>query len=334
MVVRIRFFRTVSVALLLISLVVPSFLVASGQTKQKPNAQDQKQDDIVLEGQLVQLDVDVIDHNNSPVTNLKAEQFTVFEDKISQTIKSLSREEVPVSVGLVIDTSGSMRRKLPQVIDAAVNLVKQSRPHDEYFVVDFKDPESINLVEDYTANLNDVIDALKDMIASGGTALFDAITVSSDHARKGGKNRRKALVVITDGVEKDSFYKKDEVLEKLREADVQLYMVGFTADLDKESGLFHRSEKTAAEKLLKDIADDTGGRAFFPTDLNQMKDISDEIARDLRQQYVITYVPTNQKHDGTFRRVVVKVNDNRSLVARTKTGYYAPKEGSVSPAKQ
>ncbi|HZS43781.1 MAG TPA: VWA domain-containing protein [Blastocatellia bacterium] len=334
--------KKISVALILTAFVLastfmPSMARVSAQTKQKgqEQKQEQKKDDqeITLEAQLVQLDVDVIDHNNMPVTNLKPGQFQVFEDKISQTIKSVSREEVPVSVGLVIDTSGSMRRKLPQVIDAAVNLVKQSRPHDEYFVVDFKDPESINLVEDYTTNLNDVIDALKDMIASGGTALFDALSVSAEHAKKGGKNRRKALVVITDGVEKDSFYKKDEVLEKLRECDVQLYMVGFTNDLDKESGLFHRSEKTAAEKLLKDVADDTGGRAFFPTELNQMKDISDEIARDLRQQYVITYIPSNTKHDGTFRRVQVKVNDNRNLVARTKTGYYATNDASTTPRK-
>jgi len=319
----------------LASLLIPSMASVAAQSKQKDKTQKPPADDgqINLVSQYVQLDVNVLDHSNTPVLNLRPDQFQVFEDKISQKIEHVSLEEVPVSVGLVVDTSGSMRRKLPQVIDASINLVKQSRPQDEYFVVEFKDPSAIDLVEDFTTNLDDVIDALKDMIASGGTALFDALTVSSEHAHKGGKNRRKALVVITDGVEKDSFYKKDEVLEKLREADVQLYMVGFTSDLGTDKSIFKSSEKQQAEKLMREIADDTGGKAFFPSDLSEMKAISDDIAKALRNQYVITYYPVNKKLDGTFRRVQVRINDPRNLVAKTRTGYYAREAGSQDPIK-
>ena len=328
--------RFVIVTAALASLLIPTMASVAGQSKQKDKTpQKPPADDgqINLSAQYVQLDVNVLDHSNTPVLNVRPDQFQVFEDKIAQKIEHVSLEEVPVSVGLVIDTSGSMRRKLPQVIDASINLVKQSRPQDEYFVVEFKDPSAIDLVEDFTTNLDDVIDALKDMIASGGTALFDALTVSSEHAHKGGKNRRKALVVITDGVEKDSFYKKDEVLEKLREADVQLYMVGFTSDLGTDKSIFKSSEKQQAEKLMKEIADDTGGKAFFPSDLSEMKAISDDIAKALRNQYVLTYYPANKKLDGTFRRVQVRINDSRNLVAKTRTGYYAREAGTQDPIK-
>jgi Ca-activated chloride channel family protein len=328
--------RFIVVATALASMLIPSIANVAGQSKQKDKTpQKPPADDgqIQLGAKYVPLDVNVLDHNNTPVLNLKPDQFQVFEDKVLQKIEHVSLEEVPVSVGLVIDTSGSMRRKLPQVIEASINLVKQSKPQDEYFVVEFKDPSAIDLVEDFTTNLDDVIDALKDMIASGGTALFDALSVSSEHAHKGGKNRRKALVVITDGVEKDSFYKKDEVLEKLREADVQLYMVGFTSDLGTEKSVFKSSEKQQAEKLMREIADDTGGKAFFPNDLSAMKTISDEIAKDLRNQYVITYYPANQRFDGAFRRVQVRINDSRNLVAKTRTGYYAKEIGAQDPIK-
>ena len=181
-----KHFQRLGIAVIVLSLVTLSLSGAYGQTKQKGQTPQKPSTDpdVQLESRLVVLDVNVTDHNNAPVSNLKKEQFQIFEDKVSQEIRDVSLEEVPVSVGIVVDTSGSMRRKLPQVIEGAINLVKQSRPQDEYFVVEFKDPQSIELVEDYTTNLNDIIDALKDMIASGGTALFDALSVwPSTHTR-------------------------------------------------------------------------------------------------------------------------------------------------------
>jgi len=156
------------------------------------------------------------------------------------------------------------------------------------------------------------------------TALLDAIIATADHAREKGKRRRKALVVITDGVEKNSSVKENEVIEVMKEDEVQLYLVGFV-DEDESFSLFGRSRAKKAKDLLIRLAEDSGGRAFFPTDVRETPAIAAQISKDLRAQYVISYYPSNDKHDGSFHSVRVTVNhgDNRKLIARTRQGYYA-----------
>jgi Ca-activated chloride channel family protein len=331
----------VAFAVLAVSFLTNIFVVNSSaddqaQSKpqlQKPKNQEPKehepQDDqgsIKIGTSLVVLDVTVVDQSNNPVMDMAQSNFQVFEDKVPQEIKFFTREQVPVSLVFTIDTSGSMRPKLDTVIKASSNLVKESKPGDEMAIIEFKDqPE---LLEEFTGDAQDVIDTLQSLVASRQTAMLDALYLGADYASKEGKNRRKAVILVTDGLDKDSYYKFNEVVDHLREADVQVYLIGFTNDLDKDSSLFSKSPKTKAENLLTKLAEETGGKAFFPKELSEVHTIAQQISTDLRTQYSIGYYPTNSKKDGTFRAVRVQVNAaNRRIVARTRNGYTAPRDG-------
>jgi Ca-activated chloride channel family protein len=282
---------------------------------------------ISIDTDLVQLDVTVVDQNNTPIFDLKRDDFQVFEDRIKQNIENVSREEVPISLGLVIDTSGSMRAKLQTVSDASRSLIKQMKNDDEAFVASFKaEPE---LIQDFTRDKRELEDAIDQLFTSGGTALLDALIATADYAHEKGKQRRKALIVISDGLEKNSSVKEKEVMEAMKEDEVQVYLVGFIDEEEDGASLFRKSPAKKAKELLSRLAEDSGGRAFFPKDVSEMPAIAEQIARDLRTQYVISYYPTNAERDGKFRtvRVVVEPKDKRKLVSRTRQGYYARKPG-------
>ena len=305
-----------------------------GAQRQGAQADDQqldKEGTIKLDTDLVLLDVSVVDITNNPVFDLKKEDFAVFEDKIQQTIEAVSREEVPLSFGMVIDTSGSMRSKLQIVSDSALDLVKQMRQDDEAFLAQFKaEPE---LVQDFTTDRRELEDAIGELFTSGGTSLLDAIIATADYAQEKGKRRRKALIVITDGLEKNSSVKEKEVMDALKEDDVQVYLVGFIDEEDSEKSYFGKSPAKKAKDLLTRLADDSGGRAFFPRDVSEMPAIAAQIAKELRTQYVVSYYPTNDKRDGTFRSLKVNVSPrgNRKLIARTRQGYYARNDKGQLP---
>ncbi|MEK6284741.1 MAG: VWA domain-containing protein [Acidobacteriota bacterium] len=296
------------------------------ESQQKPQQKDDAP--IRIGTDLVLLDVTVVDPSNKPVMDLKREDFAVSEDKLAQKIEFFSRDQVPVSLVFTIDTSGSMRPKLDTVVKASTNLVKESRSGDEIAVIEFKDqPE---LLEEFSGDINDVIDTLNGLVASRQTAMLDALYLGADYANKEGKNRRKAVLVVTDGLDNDSYYKFGEVVSHLREIDVQIYLIGFISDLDRDSGLFKKSAKEKAETLLNKLAEETGGKAFFPRELSEVHAIAQQISTDLRTQYSIGYYPTNSKKDGSFRAVKVQVNGGtRRLVARTRNGYTAPREGEA-----
>ena len=305
-----------------------------GDKRQSAQADEQigdKDGKIVLDTDLVLLDVKVVDQENTPIMSLKKEDFIVYEDKIKQTVDNVSREEVPVSFGLVIDTSGSMKSKLQTVSDASVSLIKQMRVDDEAFVASFKaEPE---LVQDFTSDRRELEDAISELYTSGGTALLDAIIATADYAQEKGKQRRKALVVISDGLEKNSSVKEKEVMEAIKEDEVQVYLVGFIDEEMEEKSLFGKSPAKKAKDLLSRIADDSGGHAYFPKDISEIPAIAAQIAKDLRTQYVVSYYPSNEKRDGTFRNVQVSVNSqgSRKLIARTRRGYYARNEKGQLP---
>jgi Ca-activated chloride channel family protein len=298
------------------------------KTPQRQEAQslDAVGESIKIPTEMVQLDVKVTDQNGRPVSGLTKNDFVVYEDKVSQSIESVSAEEAPVSMGLVIDTSGSMRPKLYTVSEAARYLIRQMRPDDESFLVQFK--TETDLLQEFTSNRRKLEDALGDLYAGGGTALLDAIIATADHAREVGQRRRKALVVITDGVEKNSSSKEKEVMEAMKEDEVQVYLVGFV-DEEESGGFFSRSPAKKAKQLLIRLAEDSGGRAFFPMDVSEMPAIAAKIAKELRAQYVISYYPSNSRQDGSFRSVRVTVN-NRKLIAQTRQGYYA-RDGMEAP---
>ncbi|MGH9765268.1 MAG: VWA domain-containing protein [Blastocatellia bacterium] len=305
----------------------------SGQkpTLADPNKEQQNQQGqeapIRIGTDLVLLDVTVVDPENRPIMNLTQDRFQVLEDKVPQKIEFFSKEQVPVSVVFTIDSSGSMRPKLDTVIKAAINLVKASRSGDEMAVISFKDqPE---LMEEFTTDINDVIDALNGIVASRQTAMLDALYLSADYGSKEAHNRRKAVILVTDGLDNNSYYKFEEVVNHLKETDVQIYFIGFTNDLSGDHSLFGKSDKDKAENLLNKLAYDTGGRAFYPKELSEVHQIAQQINSDLRTQYSIGYYSTNSKRDGTYRAVKVVVDGRgQRMVARTRSGYTAPKEAA------
>jgi Ca-activated chloride channel family protein len=298
-------------------------------------------DRITIDADLVQLHVRVIDRNNRPINNVGQNEFHVFEDGVPQTIETFTREEVPISYGLAVDTSGSLRSQLQSVIDAGKTIINSNKPGDETFLVRFISSDKIETVQDFTANKELLMDGLDSFYVEGGqTAIIDAVYLSAEHVseyRKGdeGDRRRRALIVITDGEDRNSFYKQEQLFARLREEDVQIFVIGFVNELEKEAGLIRKSPREKAVNLIKKLASETGGRAFFPESISELPQIANEIIRDLRTQYVIAYNPTNKTPDGTFRAIKVTVDQpsdsSEKRIALTRTGRLARKEGQGTP---
>jgi Ca-activated chloride channel family protein len=285
---------------------------------------------------LVQLHVRVIDRNNRPINDVPQNAFHVFEDGAPQPIENFSREEVPISYGLAVDTSGSLRSQLQSVIDAGKSIINANKPGDETFLVRFISSDKIETVQDFTASKELLMDGLDSFYVEGGqTAVIDAVYLSAEHVseyRRGddGDRRRRALIVITDGEDRNSFYKQEQLFARLREEDVQIFVIGFVNELDKETGLIRKSPREKAVQLINKLATETGGRAFFPESIADLPSIANEIIRDLRTQYVIAYNPTNKTQDGTYRAIRVTVDQPTSgekRIALTRNGRLARKEG-------
>jgi Ca-activated chloride channel homolog len=289
---------------------------------------------------LVQLHVRVIDRNNRPIDNVAQSDFHVFEDGVAQPIESFSREEVPISYGLAVDTSGSLRSQLTSVIDAGKTIINSNKPGDETFLVRFISSDKIETVQDFTSNKDSLIDGIDGFYVEGGqTAVVDAIYLSAEHVseyRKGDENdrRRRALIVITDGEDRNSFYKQDQLFARLREEDVQIFVIGFVTELDTDAGFIRKSSRDKAVNLINKLANETGGRAFFPTSLAELPQIAKEIVRDMRTQYVISYNPTNKTPDGTFRAIRVTVDQPSGAekrIALTRNGRLARRDNPNAP---
>lgn len=279
----------------------------------------------------------VIDRNNKPINNVPQSEFHIFEDGVPQTIQTFTREEVPISYGLAVDTSGSLRSQLQSVIDAGKTIINSNKSGDETFLVRFISSDKIETVQDFTDNKDQLMDGLDSFYVEGGqTAIIDAVYLSAEHVseyRKGdeGDRRRRALIVITDGEDRNSFYKQEQLFSRLREEDVQIFVIGFVNELDKDAGLIRKSPRDKAVNLINRLASETGGRAFFPESISELPQIANEIIRDLRTQYVISYDPTNKTQDGSYRAIKVTVDqmsNSEKRIALTRTGRLARKEGS------
>jgi Ca-activated chloride channel family protein len=292
---------------------------------------------IRINAELVQLHVRVIDRNNKPINDVPQNAFHVFEDGVAQAIETFSREEVPISYGLAVDTSGSLRAQLPTVIEAGKAIINSNKQGDETFLVRFISSDKIETVQDFTANKEALMDGLDSFYVEGGqTAVIDAVYLSAEHVSEyrrgdGDDRRRRALIVITDGEDRNSFYKQEQLFARLREEDVQIFVIGFVNELDKDAGLIRKSPRDKAVNLINRLATETGGRAFFPESISELPGIANEIIRDLRTQYVIAYNPTNKAQDGSYRAIKVTVdqpNNGDKRIALTRTGRLARREGS------
>jgi VWFA-related protein len=270
----------------------------------------------------VVLPVIVTDTRRHIVTNLDKNNFLVYEDGQPQTIVRFSREDVPVSIGIVVDNSGSMRTKRTAVTKAVLNLIQASNPQDEAFVVNFNDDSYLD--QDFTNNLGPLHEALDRVDSRGGTALYDAVIASADHLAKGAKKEKKVLLVITDGVDNESRESLESAIRKVQDDQGPIiYTIGI---LDDEPGI------KRAKRALQSLSDQTGGVAFFPKDLQEVDEISQEVAHDIRNQYSITYKPTNPRANGGYRKVRVEARAQgyKDLQARTRDGYFADEKRTAS----
>jgi Ca-activated chloride channel homolog len=280
---------------------------------------------------LVVLHATVVDEKGQFVTGLTKDNFKVYEDKVEQKISVFSREDVPVTMGLVIDNSGSMKEKRPQVNAAALSFVKTSNPQDEVFVVNFNDEYYLDLDEDFTSNQDELREALEKIDTRGSTALRDAIIGSLDHLKKGHKDKR-VLLVITDGDDDASVKSFDYTVKAAIESNAVIYAIGVFSDYDRKND---KKMVRHSKKDLTTLAESTGGLAMFPDSLAEVDQVCQDIARDIRNQYTMGYYPTNDVKDGTFRSVKVDLippKGRTKLTVRTRTGYYAQKT-AAAPAK-
>jgi VWFA-related protein len=294
--------------------VLAAFAVMAQQAAPLP--EDEKPTTFRLDTRIVVCHTTVIDKAGHLVTTLPQSAFTVFENKVRQTIRRFKREDVPVSLGLVIDNSGSMRNRLSQVKAAALALVKESNPADEVFIVNFNDSAYLDNPKDkpFTNDLGELESALAKIDTRGGTAMRDAIQMSIEHL-KGGRRDKKVLVVITDGNDNASLVTMDTILKNAHKSDVLIYGVGLLSEEE------HR-EAGRARKALNELAEATGGKTFFPKEVSEVDSIARQVAHDIRNQYVIEYSPSNSNMDGTFRAIRITAKAPGTTV-RTRSGYYA-----------
>jgi len=280
---------------------------------------------VSVDVQLVQLPVSVLDKDGRLVNGLRKDDFEVFEDGVEQEISFFTHDDVPISVGLVIDNSASMHNKRERVNSAALSFVRESNPQDETFIVDFDDEAYLD--HDFTNSINDLVAALGPIDTRGETALYDAVYLSAAHLDEGKKDK-KALLVITDGEDNASKYSREKVLSKLRESKVTVYAIGLLEENDARGPFSSKSPSKKAKDALEQFAQATGGRAYFPKSIDEIGPLCRRVAHDLRNQYTIGYTPSNEKLDGTWRRITVRVNPPglvSKVTVRAKEGYYAPR---------
>ena len=259
----------------------------------------------------------VIDDKQRIITDLGQNAFTVFEDGKPQVIKSFRHEDIPISLGIVIDNSGSMREKRARVVKAAINLVRASNPNDEVFVVNFSDEYFLD--QPFTNKINLLQTALEKYETRGGTALYDAVVASAEELKKHGKLQKKILFVVTDGEDDASRESLEQAVRRLQEENgPTVYAIG----------LLGEERQRRAKRALETIAERTGGIAFFPHTLDEVDAISSTVARDIRNQYTIGYKPTTPRSVGGYRtiRVDARAPGHGKLTVRTRSGYYAGQE--------
>lgn len=273
---------------------------------------------LTVDVELVALHAAVLDKRGVFVDGLPPDAFHVYEDKVEQKLSVAKQEDVPVSMGLVIDNSGSMFSKRAKVNAAALTFVQTSNPADEAFVVNFNDDYYLDTEHDFTSNIAEMKEALERIDARGSTALYDAIIGSLDHLKKAHRDKR-VLLVITDGMDNASHHTLASTIAEVQHSDAIIYTVGLFAKDEKGTDM------RKARKALNDLAEATGGLAFFPEAVEDTESICTQIAHDIRNQYTLAYYPTHFQKDGTFRtvQVVVTPPNRAKLTVRTRTGYYA-----------
>jgi VWFA-related protein len=279
-----------------------------------------------VEIEVINLTVSVTDSRSRYVTDLKNEDFAVFEDGIRQDLSIFRHEDIPISMVLVLDTSASMDEKLSQAQTAAVRFVRTLRPQDNAQVMQFNDRTTV--LQEFTPDHAKLEDAVKRTEASGPTALHNALYVALkdlNKLKKAGELRRRAIVLLSDGEDTASLVNDEQVLELARKTEIAIYAISLRPSRVPER---NRQQFSQAVHLLTALSRETGGQVFFPNSLSELDTVYDRIAEELRTQYSLGYVSSNSRRDGKWRRVVVRAPTREGLTIRHKIGYYAPRSPS------
>jgi Ca-activated chloride channel family protein len=301
---------------------------AKDDSKAKEDVKRDTPGSVIKPGQTMHMDVDlalvnvtVTDPYNRLVTGLDTDNFRVFEDSVEQELVTFSSEDVPISIGVIFDFSGSMANKVSKAREAAIQFFKTANPQDEFFLVSFN--ERAELTSSFTNSVEDLQGRMMMTVPKGRTALLDAIYLGLSQMR-GARNAKRALLILSDGGDNHSRYSENDIKRLVKEADTQLYAVGIFDPL----GYRNRTpEELNGPSLLGEVTEMTGGRVFAVEKLEELPDIATKIGMELRNQYVIGYRPSNKTHDARWRKVKVKLRAPKGLPPLSvyaKTGYYAP----------
>jgi Ca-activated chloride channel family protein len=278
---------------------------------------------VVLFGQfrsdtrLVVLHASVTDRKGKMMTNLGEQSFKVFENGTPQRVKIFRREDVPVSLCIIIDDSGSMSTKRARVEAAALELVRNSNPQDEVCIVNFNDEAYLDVP--FTNDIHKLQQGLSRIDSRGGTAMRDAVNMTLDYERKDAKRDKKVLLVVTDGNDNASNMSLERLVGRANQQETLIYAIGLFTEEEKR-------EASKARRALKELTGSTGGLVFYPKEVSEVQMLAVEVARDIRNQYTIAYTPTVQALDGSYRQIKVTVDAPGKPVVRTRSGYYASPE--------
>lgn len=302
------------------------------------------EDDTVykVDTELVNISVRVIDRAGRPVNKLAESDFKIYEDNVLQQIEFFSRSELPTNYAIVVDNSGSLRSQLEKVIEAGKILVSSNGPNDETQLIRFVGKDKISIEQDFTSNQTDLNDSLDNLFIEGGqTAITDAVYLAVENVEDYEKSsktvdrKRRAIILVTDGEDRDSFYSEKQLFDLLKESETQIYVIGFVTELSNEGSLIRKSAQGKAKSYLERMATETGGKAYFPNSVNELASIAKDIGAELRTQFSIGYVPTNDRKDGTYRSIKVQVADGPNKEKRipiTRAGRTAEPEAPAKPA--
>ena len=313
---------------LLVALVSVERSAAQNQVAPAP-ATDAAGDDLAIfrsGTELVDLPVSVLDKNGKPISGIPQSAFKIYENNLEQPIRVFRAEDAPVSIGIVIDNSGSMRDKRAKVAAAALALVRHSNPQDEEFIVDFNDDTYLD--QPFTNDIKKLETTLARIDSQGGTAMRDAISLSIDYMKQAATRDRKVLLVVTDGNDNTSNIELEPLVRKAQASEVLIYCIGLLSEEDAH-------DRRSAQHALKELAEASGGQDYYPKDVAEVEKITPEVAHEIRNQYMLAYSPTNPALDGTFRQIRVKVTGYPNATVRTRNGYYASpapsrKQGTVT----
>jgi VWFA-related protein len=278
----------------------------------------------------VVLNVSVFDQDRHLINGLTQDDFKVWEDGVPQNVVAFQHQDVPVSMGILVDNSGSMRDKRLAVNEAALDLVKASNPEDEAFVVNFSDEAYID--QDFTSSISKLRDGLSHIDSRGGTALYDAVVASADHLSQDAKRPKEVLLVITDGEDNASSLDLEKTINKVQDLEGPVvYTIGLLFGSETEGRESHR-----ARRALQLLSDETGGLAFFPKSLADVDSIAAEVAEDIRRQYTLGYHSTKPITDPGYRtiKVVASAKGQGKLMVRTRSGYYPKQAAPVKNSNQ